>query len=111
MEKNCVIVGRNADVILRDKCPFNIFVCADMKAKIRRCMERASDDEKLSRREVEQRIRRIDKGRAKTREMLSDNKWGERSTYHLMVNTTDWNIKELTPAIADFAMRWFRRKK
>lgn len=111
VEKNCVIVGRNADVILRDKCPFNIFVCADMKAKIRRCMERASDDEKLSRREIEQRIRHIDKGRAKTREMLSDNKWGERSTYHLMVNTTDWNIKELTPAIADFAMRWFRRKK
>lgn len=31
--KDCVIVGRNADVILREYNPFNIFVCADINAK------------------------------------------------------------------------------
>lgn len=39
--KDCVIVGRNADELLRVHHPFNVFVCADMESKIRRCMERA----------------------------------------------------------------------
>lgn len=107
--KDCVIVGRNADFILRDVHPFNIFVCADMEAKIRRCAERAPEAESLSRRELEQNIRRIDKKRASTREMIGGGKWGERGAYHLTVNTTGWNIKELTPAVADFAARWFGR--
>ena len=107
---DCVIVGRNADVILRRENPFHIFVCADMESKIRRCTERAGADEKLSRRELEQNIRRIDKYRASTREMLAGGKWGERSTYQLTVNTTDWRIKELAPAVGDFALCWFRRE-
>lgn len=108
--KDCVIVGRNADFILRDVYPFNIFVCADMEAKIRRCAERAPEAESLSCRELEQNIRRIDKNRASTREMIGGGKWGERGAYHLTVNTTGWNIKELTPAVADFAARWFGRE-
>lgn len=39
--KDCVIVGRNADVLLADKKPFRVFVCAGMDAKIQRCIERA----------------------------------------------------------------------
>lgn len=107
--KDCVIVGRNADVILQKEHPFNIFVCAGMERKVRRCMERAAKEENLSRKEIVQNIRRIDKNRAKTREILSGSKWGECGTYHLTVNTTDWTIKELTPAVADFALRWFGR--
>lgn len=108
--KDCIIVGRNADMILEAVQPFNIFVCADMEAKIRRCAERAPEGERLSRREMEQNIRRIDKNRASTREMIGGGKWGERSAYHLIVNTTGWSIKELTPAVADFATRWFGRE-
>lgn len=107
--KDCVIVGRNADILLADEKPFCIFVSAGMDAKIRRCMERAENGEHLSRQEMEQNIRRIDKGRARTREILTDSRWGERSAYHLMINTTDWNIKELAPAVAEFASCWFRR--
>lgn len=36
-----------------------------MDAKIRRCIARAEKGEHLSRKEVEQNIRRIDKGRAR----------------------------------------------
>lgn len=107
--KNCVIVGRNADVLVSDEKPFNIFVCAEMEAKIRRCMERAPEGENLSRRDIEQNIRRIDKNRARTREFLGGSKWGNGSTYHLTINTTEWNIKELAPAAAEFVIRWFRR--
>lgn len=107
--RDCVIVGRNADVLLADKKPFRMFVCAELNAKIRRCRERAGQGENLSSREMEANIRRIDKNRARTREMIGGGRWGEGSAYHLTVNTTDWNIKELAPAVADFASRWFGR--
>lgn len=107
--KNCVIVGRNADTLLADKNPFRIFVCAELNAKIARCRERAKENENLSRREIENNIRRIDKSRARTREMIAGGKWGDVSTYHITVNTTDWSIKELAPAVAEFASRWFGR--
>lgn len=107
--KDCVIVGRNADVLLAGEKPFRIFVCAEMEAKVRRCMERAAEGEHLSRREIEQNIRRIDKNRARTREILGGSRWGNGNAYHLTINTTEWDIKELAPAAAEFAVRWFRR--
>ncbi|MBP3475110.1 MAG: cytidylate kinase family protein [Lachnospiraceae bacterium] len=86
-----------------------MFVCADPEAKIKRCLERAENGEKPTRKEIEENICRIDKNQARTREIITGSKWGERGTYHLTVNTTDWNIKELTPAVADFAACFFRR--
>lgn len=110
-DRDCVIVGRNADVILAGEAPFSIFVCADMDTKIRRCMERAAKGEELSQKAIEQNIRRIDKNRARTREMVTGSKWGQGSTYHMMVNSSDWEIRELAAAVADFAGHWFKRKK
>lgn len=111
MGRDCVIVGRNADVILQSYRPFNIFVCAETEAKIRRCMERAHEGETLTEKELLRKMKQIDKVRAQTREILSGSAWGERCAYHLTVNTTNWNIKELVPAVADFAMRWFDVQK
>ena len=107
--RDCVIVGRNADVLLRKYEPFNLFVCADMGAKIRRCVERAPEDEKLSQKELERKIRSIDKNRARTRDIITGSRWGERESYHLTVNTTGWEIKELTLAVVEFVARWFGR--
>ena len=56
-------------------------------------------------------MKHIDSVRAQTREIMSDSAWGERDAYHITVNTTEWEIKELVPAVADFAARWFRRNK
>lgn len=105
--KDAIIVGRNADVILAEYKPFTIFVCADMDAKVQRCIERAPENEQLSRKEIEQNIRRIDKNRAQTYEMITGRKWGQGSGYHLTVNTSEWTIKEIAPAVAAFARRWF----
>lgn len=107
--KDCVIVGRNADVLLADKKPFCIFVCAGMDAKIRRCMERALEGEDITRRGLEQNIRRIDKARAKTRELLGGSKWGMGSAYHLTVNTEGWDMEELASAVEGFVLRWYGR--
>ncbi|MBR7133897.1 MAG: cytidylate kinase-like family protein [Clostridia bacterium] len=108
--KDCIIVGRNADFLLRKQKPLNLFVCAEMEEKIKRCMDRA-EDEHLTYKQIKQKIKRIDRNRAKTRNIISGSKWGHRATYHLIVNTTDWSIKELAPAIAEYANRFFEKNK
>ena len=65
--RNFVIVGRNADAILSKYKPFNIFFCADMDAKIKRCMEHRTDDEPKTVKEMEKKIIHVDKKRALTR--------------------------------------------
>ncbi len=107
--RDCVIVGRDADILLAKYAPLTLFVCADTNAKVRRCAERAAKGEELTRKAMEQKMRQIDKARARSREMLSDSRWGQADSYHLTINTSGWQIKELTPAVANFAQRWFAR--
>lgn len=107
--RNCVIVGRNADILLEKEKPFRVFVCADMEEKILRCIKYAKQNESLSRKEIEKNIRRIDKNRAYSREIISDSKWGQCSSYHLTVNTTNWEIRELAPLLSEFAENWFQK--
>ncbi len=108
--KDCVIVGRSAGILLRDYSPFRLFVAADLDVRVRRCLERARKDERLSQKEMERKIRGIDKNRAQMHELIAGSAWGERNAYHLTVNTSDWEIKQLAPAVAEFAVRWFERK-
>ena len=107
--KDCVIVGRNADILLREFQPFNIFVCADMDVKISRCLERDPDGDCKNTKEMHRKINKIDKSRAQTRGLITDSSWGDRSAYHLTVNTTDWKMDELTLAVAQFAKSWDER--
>lgn len=109
--KDCVIVGRNADVILKAYEPFNIFVCASKEAKLKRCLERAAEGESLSEKDLLRKMKQIDGVRSQTREIMTGSAWGQRDAYHLTVNTTDWEIKELVPAVAYFAKCRFGRKK
>jgi cytidylate kinase len=105
--KNCVIIGRNADAILKDYHPFSIFVCADVDAKIRRCRERARAEEHLTDRELVRKMKEIDKARSRTRDFLTGSEWGQCESYHLTVNTGDWDMKKLAAAVAAFAESWF----
>ncbi len=100
--KDCVIVGRNADIILKNYKPFNIFVCAEEKWKVKRCIERASADEQLSEKQIIKNMRRIDKNRAMLRSFITDSKWGDPKAYDLTVNSSGWEIKKLCPIIAEF---------
>lgn len=108
--QDCVIIGRNADIILKNYHPFSIFVCANLESKIKRCMERASDDETLIHGQLEQNMRRIDKNRAKTRAIISGSKWGDPASYDITINTTNWDMKPLTSVVAVFATLWFGGK-
>ncbi len=105
--RDCVIVGQNADCFLAEQKPFTVFVCANMYSKVKRCIERAPENESLTHKQIEQNIRRIDKNRAMSRELVSDGGWGERGTYHLIVDTSDWEMKKLVEAVKDFALRFW----
>ncbi len=109
--RDFVIVGRNADILLEEYEPLNLFVCAGMEAKLRRCKERVAEGENLSDGELERKIRSIDKARYHTRELLTGAPWGVASAYHLTVNTSSWQIQELAPAVAEFVLRWFGRSR
>ena len=105
--RDCIIVGRNADVLLQSYRPFNIFVCAQPDAKLRRCQERAPEGENLSDKELLRKMKQIDKARAQTRQLLTGTPWGQRDAYHLTVNTTGKSVKALSAAVAAYANAWF----
>ncbi len=60
---NCIIVGRGADITLKDYNTMNIFVYSDMKSKINRCKTKAVEGENLSEKELEKKIIQVDKKR------------------------------------------------
>lgn len=104
---NCVVVGRCADIILKDMNPLNLFVYASQESKLARCISRMKEDEHYSPREIVLMMKRIDKDRKAYRELLSDEKWGNKESYHLCVNTSNKEIKKLVPGLAAYIKCWF----
>ena len=109
-KSDCVIVGRCADVVLREYEPFNLFVYADQQSKVKRCLERQGADEKLSESDLKRRMAKVDKDRSRYRALLTDSRWGERSAYHLCVNTTGWDMHALVDALAPVVSGWFSQR-
>ena len=107
---DCIIVGRDADVILHDYHPFRIFICADLSSRLERCLAHEKKKpayERLSEREILKNIRRIDKNRSRTREILTGKSKSDSSMFDLTINAGNRDIKKLTAAMADFSMSWF----
>ena len=104
---DCVIVGRCADVLCQDMRPLNMFVYADRLSKLRRCEDRADENEQISEKEIYRRMKQIDKERAAYRKLFTDEKWGRKEFYHLCINTSGKEIKALIPAVAAYVNVWF----
>lgn len=101
-KSDCVIVGRCADYLLRDKKPLRLFIYADMEYRIRRCRERGDADEDLSDRALRSKILGVDKERSRYYQLYTNQTWGARENYDLCINTTHMDIKELVEALAMF---------
>lgn len=109
---DCIIVGRNADIILADYKPFRIYVCAGMKERVERCMKHENkkpEAERLSERRIKRNIKKIDKERAQVREMLTGMHWGDTSCFDLTINAGGRDLKVLSHAVADYAEKWFEQ--
>ncbi len=98
-KSSCVIIGRAGDYILKDHHPFRIFVYADMDSKIKRCRER-NEDKNITDKEIVKHIKKIEKGRKSFYEFYTNTKWGDRSHYDLMINTSGQDIKKLAHILA-----------
>lgn len=107
-QSHCVIVGRNADIILRDHAPLRLFVHAEMAARIARCRKRETEAVMRSDKDYEKKIRQVDKNRAKTHDILATYEWGDRRGYDLCINTTGLTIENIIPALKSYAENWFQ---
>lgn len=104
-KSDCVIVGRCGDYILKEYEPFRMFVYADMESKMKRCREKALEEEKMTDKELKQHILGIDKKRAKYYEFYTGHKWGDKLNFDLCINTSRTVIKEIVPAVARLIIR------
>lgn len=100
-KSDCVIVGRCADYSLREFNPIRIRLYAELDSRIERCKSRAADGEKLTDKEIKQRINEVDKSRSKYYQFYTGKKWDDMLNYDICINTTDKDIKQL---VEDFAL-------
>lgn len=105
---NCVFVGRCADIILREYNPLNIFVYADTETKIKRCQENSTQNVNLSDKELIKGMKEIDKARKNHCFLLGIDNWGAKENYHLCVNTSGFEIKDLVSMITSYAKAYFQ---
>ena len=104
-KSDCLIVGRCADYILRDRHPFRIFVYASIENKVARCMAHRTAGESDNVQEMKKKICSLDRNRAKYYEFYCDQKWGARENYDLMVNTRGEVVEKTADAVYDYLMK------
>ena len=84
-KESCVIIGRNADFILRDwNDVLNVIINGDMPEKIQRIMDLHNVEEK----EAVKMMADIDKRRMTNYNFYTDQKWGKASNYTLCLNSS-----------------------
>ena len=103
-KSDCVIVGRCADYLLREKAPFRVFVYAEMQSKLVRCRAKGSEHEDLSDRELMRNIKAMDQQRAEYYNFYAEQKWGERCNYDFCLNTTHVDLKKAAHSLASLCV-------
>ena len=82
----CVIIGRNADYILKDRDDvLNVFIHGDMPEKIQRISHLHNVDEK----EAVKMMADTDKRRMTNYNFYTEQKWGKASNYTLCLNSSE----------------------
>ena len=81
----CVIIGRNADYILRDRDDVvNVFICGNQPEKQQRICKLYNVSEK----EAIKLMKEVDKRRMANYNFYTDQKWGQASNYSLCLNSS-----------------------
>ena len=83
-KESCVIVGRCADYILKDKADcLNVFIHADMTFRAERIVKVYGERDQSP----EERLRDKDKRRAAYHRFYTDQKWGDAKNYHIALDS------------------------
>ena len=84
-KESCVIIGRNADFILKDRNDvLNVFIHGDMPEKTQRIIDLYNVEEK----EAVKMMADTDKRRMTNYNFYTDQKWGKASNYTLCLNSS-----------------------
>lgn len=94
----CVIVGRCADYVLKErKDCLNVFVYADKKFRAERIVKQYGE----SRVEPEKRLNDKDKKRKLNYKYFTEQEWGKRQNYHLCIDSGFMGIERAVALIVD----------
>ncbi len=95
-KESCVIVGRCADYILRDRSDcLKVFIHADMKFRADRIVRVYGEREESP----ENRLKEKDKRRAAYYRFYTDMKWGNAANYHIALDSGVIGIKKCAEII------------
>jgi cytidylate kinase len=101
-ENSCIILGRCASEILKDKGNvFNIYVCADKEDRIQRIMKKESLDYEAAKAMLEKN----DRERAEFYNKNTGKVWGDVNNYHMILDTSRLGAENC----ADILMKYFER--
>lgn len=99
-KESCVIIGRNADFILKDrKDVLNVFIHGDLPEKT----ERICRLYHVSEPEAKKMMEDIDKRRRSNYNFYTDQKWGMASNYTLCLNSSQLGYELCEKMIMDSA--------
>ena len=94
----CVIIGRNADYILKDRDDaLNVFIHGNLPEKIQRIMGLYNVEEK----EAVKMMADTDKRRMTNYNFYTDQKWGKASNYMLCLNSSQLGYDRCEALIAE----------
>ena len=97
-KESCVIIGRNADYILKDRNDvLNVFIHGDMPEKIQRIIRLYNVEEKVA----VKMIADTDKRRMTNYNFYTDQKWGKASNYTLCLNSSQLGYDRCEKIIMD----------
>ncbi len=101
-EKPCIILGRCASDILKDRLNvLNIFVCADREDRIQRIMKL----EQLSYEDAADKVERTDRARSAYYHEHTGKTWGDVNDYHMILDTSELGVENC----ADILMHYFEK--
>ena len=94
----CVIVGRCADYVLKEREDvLNVFVYADKKYRAERIVKQYGESEL----EPEKRLADKDKKRKLNYKYFTEQEWGKRQNYHLSIDSGFLGIEKSVALIAE----------
>ena len=96
-KESCVIVGRCADYILRDKADLlRVFIYSDMQSRAERIVKLYGESGEAP----EKRLRDKDKRRAAYYQIYTDLKWGNMRNYDITLNSGSIGIDRCAEILA-----------
>lgn len=100
-KESCVIIGRCADYILKDKeNVVKIFIYSSDKDKVRRAVEYYHLDEKTALKEID----KINKERAKHYKYYTNQEWGKLENYDFAFNSDYLGVEKTAEMIKDIIL-------